>query len=86
MWLPGPDFYDLPRRQRLKAPCWWCSKKLQGGHGWLAPVDGNEVAFHAMCLREALWDENFRGRIKAPVGFDPGAVWLFGGVEVAYPC
>ncbi len=82
--LPDPAFYDLPGQRHLKAPCWWCSKKLQNGRGWLAPVDGNEVAFHATCLRKALWDEDFRGRIEAPAGFEPGPVWL-GGVKVAYP-
>lgn len=56
-----------PRRPlrgvRLKAPCWWCSRALRGGHGVLGLVDRKPTAFHAACLREARRDSDLAGRV-----------------------
>ena len=58
-----------PGCRPLKAPCWWCSRRLRGGRGWLAAVDGNPVAFHRYCLADALYDVDFGRRVVAPEGF-----------------
>ncbi len=50
--------------RRMKAPCWYCSKKLHGGNGAVVKVDGNPVAMHHECAEFALEDEDLKGRVE----------------------
>lgn len=63
--MTGPRLVRPLKGARLKAPCWWCSRALRGGRGAIGIVDGNAVAFHGECLREALRDSDMAGRLRA---------------------